>query len=185
MAKSKPEPESTFTGRWRIVSMSAWDEDFIDEEEEGYFEFDAKGGGEFHFGFVHGNMDGKPTIRDGEPAVEWTWDGNDEMDSAQGRGWAVVRGLHGMIFFHGGDDSEFVARIMAVAHSRNPERFVHGAPVVKPFPKKVWINKPLAPDSQKPPTETKSIPLEKEKQGSVRQGVSQEAPDGSILVNLA
>ena len=75
------------------------------------------------------------------------------------------------------------ARIMAVAHSRNPERFVHGAPVVRPFPKKVWINKPLAPDSQKPPTETKSIPLEKEKQGSVRQGVSQEAPDGPILVN--
>ena len=24
-----------FTGRWRITSMSAWDEDFIDEEEEG------------------------------------------------------------------------------------------------------------------------------------------------------
>lgn len=34
------------------------------------------------------------------------------MDAAQGRGWAVIRGdeLHGMIFFHGGDDSEFVAR---------------------------------------------------------------------------
>jgi hypothetical protein len=34
------------------------------------------------------------------------------MDPAQGRGWAVVRGdeLHGMIFFHGGDDSEFVAK---------------------------------------------------------------------------
>jgi hypothetical protein len=34
------------------------------------------------------------------------------MDPAQGRGWAVVKGeeLHGMIFFHGGDDSEFVAR---------------------------------------------------------------------------
>jgi hypothetical protein len=48
----------------------------------------------------------------GEPAVEWTWDGNDEMDPAQGRGWAVVEGdeLHGMIFFHGGDDSEFVAK---------------------------------------------------------------------------
>jgi hypothetical protein len=34
------------------------------------------------------------------------------MDAAQGRGWAVVNGdeLHGMIFFHGGDDSEFVAK---------------------------------------------------------------------------
>ncbi len=186
MAKKTKQP-NPFTGRWRIVSMSAWDKDFIDEEKEGYFEFDAKGGGEFHFGYVHGNMDGKPTIRDGEPDVEWTWDGNDEMDPAQGRGWAVVRGLHGMIFFHGGDDSEFVARIMAVAHSQNQERFVHGAPVVKPFPKEVWINKPLAPDFVKPTTETKLIQLGNDKQGLVRQGVSQEPgpSDGSILVNPA
>ncbi len=91
--------------------MSAWDEDYINEEEEGFFEFDDKGSGEFHFGYVHGHMDCKLTAREGEPAVEWTWDGNDEMDAAQGRGWAVVKGeeLHGMIFFHQGDDSEFVA----------------------------------------------------------------------------
>ena len=57
-------------------------------------------------------MDCRLTTRDGEPAIEWTWDGNDEMDPAQGRGWAVVKGdeLHRMIFFHGGDDSEFVAK---------------------------------------------------------------------------
>jgi hypothetical protein len=108
MAKSK----SPFTGRWRIVSMSVWDEDYINEEEEGFFEFDDKGSGEFHFGYVQGSMDCRLTTRDGEPAVEWTWDGNDEMDAAQGRGWAIVKGdeLHGMIFFHGGDDSEFVAK---------------------------------------------------------------------------
>jgi hypothetical protein len=43
--------------------------------------------------------------------VEWTWDGNDEMDPAQGRGWAVLEEveLHGMIFFHRGDESGFVA----------------------------------------------------------------------------
>ena len=112
MAKSKPKPESPFTGRWRIVSMSAWDEGFIDEEEEGFFGFDEKSGGEFHFGYVHGHMDCRLGTRDGEPAVEWTWDGNAEMDPAQGRGWAVLKGgdLHGMIVFHGGDDSEFVAR---------------------------------------------------------------------------
>lgn len=111
MAKTKPKPPSPFAGRWRITSMSAWDQDFIDEEEEGYFEFDGKGSGEFHFGYVHGQMDCRPATRDGEPALEWTWDGNDEMDPAQGRGWAVVRGdeLHGMIFFHGGDESEFRA----------------------------------------------------------------------------
>ncbi len=110
MAKSKPK--SPFAGRWRIISMSAWDNDYIDEEEEGFFEFDAKGGGEFHFGYVHGQMDCRLTKRDGELAVEWTWDGNDEMDAALGRGWAVLKGeeLHGMIFFHGGDESEFVAK---------------------------------------------------------------------------
>src|SRR6516165_873504 len=108
MAKSK----SPFTGHWRIVSMEQWDQDYVDEEEEGFFEFNDRGWGEFHFGYVHGRMDCRLTTRDGEPAVEWTWDGNDEMDPAQGRGWAVVKEneLHGMIFFHGGDDSEFVAR---------------------------------------------------------------------------
>ncbi len=91
--------------------MSAWDEEFIDEEEEGYFEFDEKGSGQFHFGYVQGQMNCRLTTRDGEPAFEWTWDGNDEMERAQGRGWAVVKGdeLHGMIFFHNGDDSGFVA----------------------------------------------------------------------------
>jgi hypothetical protein len=51
----KPKPKSPFTGRWRSVSMSAWDEDYLDEEE-GLIEFDQKGGGAFHFGYVHGRM---------------------------------------------------------------------------------------------------------------------------------
>ena len=108
MAK-KPNP---FTGRWRIVSMEQWEQDYVDEEEEGYFEFDDKRGGEFHFGYVHGDMDCSLTSKDGEPAVEWSWDGNDEMDEAQGRGWAVLKGneIHGKIFFHGGDHSGFVAK---------------------------------------------------------------------------
>jgi hypothetical protein len=108
----KAEANSPFTGRWRIVSMSAWDKAFINEEKEGFFEFNERSWGEFHFGYVHGHMDCRLTTRDGEPAIEWTWNGNDEMDPAQGRGWAVVKGdeLHGMIFFHGGDDSEFVAK---------------------------------------------------------------------------
>ena len=53
-------------------------------------------------------MDGKsPSERTRNRSL----DGNDEMDSTQGRGSAVLKGdeLHGMIFFHGGDDSEFVA----------------------------------------------------------------------------
>lgn len=106
------KPKSPLSGRWRIVSMEQWDDDFIDEEEEGYIEFDGNDMGSFHFGYVHGNMDCQLTTREGQPAVEWSWDGNDEMDAAQGRGWAVMKGdeLHGMIFIHCGDDSGFVAK---------------------------------------------------------------------------
>jgi putative hemin transport protein len=115
----KAKPKSPFTARCRIVSMSAWDAEFIDEEEEGFFEFNDRGWVEFHFGCVQGHTDYRLTTRDGEPAVEWTWDGNDEMDAAQRRVWAVVKGdkLHGMIFFHAGDDSEFVAK-----KAKGPER---------------------------------------------------------------
>ena len=119
MAKSK-QP-NLFVGRWRIVSM---DQDYVDEEEEGYFEFDAKGWGSFHFGYVHGTIDGRLTTRDGVPAVEWSWDGNAEMDAAQGRGWAVIKegDLHGMIFFHGGDDSAFVAKKKGQARLKKSKR---------------------------------------------------------------
>ena len=111
MAK-KPKSPSPLEGRWHIVSMSEWDEDHINAEVQAFIEFDAQNSGEFQFGYVQGRMDYRLTTRDGEPAVEWTWEGNDEMDPAQGRGWAVMKGdeLHGMIFFHEGDDSEFVAK---------------------------------------------------------------------------
>ena len=109
---AKPTPKSPFTGRWRIVSMDQWDQDFVDDEEEGYVEFNARDSGTFHFGYVHGNMDCQLTTRDGVPAVEWSWDGDDEAEPAHGRGWAVLgdNELHGNIFFHGGESSGFVAK---------------------------------------------------------------------------
>src|SRR4051794_9115496 len=111
MARMKKTPLA-FEGRWHIVSMAMWDEDFINAEEQGYVEFEKGGQGGFHFGYVHGVMDCRETTRDGHPAVEWSWEGNDEMDEASGRGWAVLKGdeLHGLIAFHQGDESEFVAR---------------------------------------------------------------------------
>ena len=57
--------------------MSAWDEDYIDEKEEGFFEFDEKGGGKFHFGYVHGRMDCRLATRASEAAVEWSCEGDD------------------------------------------------------------------------------------------------------------
>jgi len=110
MAK-KQKPPSPFEGRWNIVSMTEWDKDYINAEVQAFIEFDAETSGEFQFGYVQGEMDCRLTTRDGEPAIEWTWEGNDENDPVQGRGWAVIKNdeLHGMIFFHEGDDSGFVA----------------------------------------------------------------------------
>lgn len=111
MAK-KSEPPSPFEGRWRITSMEMWDQDFVDAEVEGYFEFGPDGLGSFQFGYVCGGIDYRDSSRDGKPSVEWSWDGNDEMDPASGRGWAVIEGdeIHGVIAIHLGDESEFVAK---------------------------------------------------------------------------
>jgi hypothetical protein len=116
MAKKKPKPKLPLLGRWLIVSMSNWDEDYLNEEVQAFIEFEPGRRGEFHFGYVRGGMDYRDVLREGKPAVEFTWDGNDEMDPAQGRGWAVLDGdrLKGMIFFHQGDESEFEAELEVV-----------------------------------------------------------------------
>ena len=74
------------TGILRITHMDQWDQDFVNAEVLGFIRFDSSRMGEFHFGYVHGHMDVEQTERNGTPAVEWTWDGNDEMDEASGRG---------------------------------------------------------------------------------------------------
>lgn len=115
MTKSKPK--NWIVGRWFIESMEQWDRDFIDEAVRGYFEFDARNSGSFQFGYVEGQIDYRLGERDGKPAVEFSWDGNDEMDPAQGRGWMVLDGeeLKGMLYIHLGDDSGIVLR-------RQPEK---------------------------------------------------------------
>ena len=92
--------------------MDQWEQDFVDEEVEGFFEFRPKGVGEFQFGYVRGDIDYRETTRDGKPCIDFSWDGNDEMDPAQGRGWAVHDGdeLSGTIYIHRGDDSDFTAK---------------------------------------------------------------------------
>ena len=36
---TKAKSTSHFAGRWRIVSMEQWDQDYLDEEVEAYIEF--------------------------------------------------------------------------------------------------------------------------------------------------
>ncbi|MEZ6130287.1 MAG: hypothetical protein R3C59_16510 [Planctomycetaceae bacterium] len=84
----------------------------MNEEVPGYFEFRKDGLGEFQFGYVHCGIDWRATERGGQPAVEFSFDGMDEMTPTSGRGWAVLNGdkLDGMIFFHQGDESGFSAK---------------------------------------------------------------------------
>ena len=70
--------------------MDQWDQDYVDEEVESYFEFQQDGKGAFHFGYMRGEIDYRVATRDGEPSIEFTWDGSDELEPEQGSGWAVV-----------------------------------------------------------------------------------------------
>lgn len=100
-------------GRWRITDMEMWDTEYIDMEVRAFIEFEPDRMGHFQFGLVRGYMDCHPTERDGRPAVEWSWEGNDECDPAMGRGWAVLeteKTLVGRIFIHQGDSSSFRAK---------------------------------------------------------------------------
>ncbi len=109
--KNKRPTRNPFRGRWRITWMDQWNQDFVDEEVEGFFEFARDGFGEFQFGLVRGEIDFRLGTRDNKPCIEFSWEGDDEMDAAQGRGWALLNGgeLEGMIFFHRGDESAFRA----------------------------------------------------------------------------
>ena len=113
MAKKKSKPKSPLLGRWHIVSMSMWDEEYLDEEVQAFIEFDDKGGGSFQFGYVQGQMDCRMSDREGKLAVEFSWEGGDGADGTPltGRGWAILEEdeLHGMIYIHQGDESDFEA----------------------------------------------------------------------------
>lgn len=45
---------NAISGRWRIVSMSTWENEYLDEEVEAFFEFEGRGGGSIQFGYVQG-----------------------------------------------------------------------------------------------------------------------------------
>jgi len=98
-------------GKWRITKMPDYEADYPDMMEPAYILFDGLGGGEFAFGCVTGAIYGAGDAE--ATAVEFSWDGNDEMDSASGNGWAKLQpngALKGRFSFHNGDDANFSAR---------------------------------------------------------------------------
>lgn len=45
MAKTKSQQKDVFLGVWRITSMSAWEDGYLDAEVEAHITFDERGGG--------------------------------------------------------------------------------------------------------------------------------------------
>lgn len=91
-------------GRWHVIKTPGYDM----AGPGAYIVFD-KDGGEFALdyltGSIHGSCDGN--------AIEFAWDGNNEMDQASGGGWAELQPngtLRGEISLQNGDDIPFIAR---------------------------------------------------------------------------
>ncbi len=100
-----------FVGRWRITAMELWDRKDLDLVVPAFIEFNRDGLGEFQFIAVQGFLDFRVGERGGAPAVEFSWEGQDDADPSLGRGWAIICDgkLEGRWFFHRGDDSWFLA----------------------------------------------------------------------------
>lgn len=102
--------KSLFVGRWRIVEMEQWDQEFVDLVSPGHIVFTHNGRGELHFGAVDVTLDWQVDATGNR--VEFAFEGFDEGDEVSGKGWAELNGskLTGRIAFHLGDESGFVAQ---------------------------------------------------------------------------
>ena len=105
------KPIKPFTGNWRIADMEVWDQDYVDMDVPGYILIGSDGTGQFQFGLVSGDIDGRVEQYGGTPRLEFSWSGQEENDPACGRGWAVIENgeLKGRIYLHLADDSAFHA----------------------------------------------------------------------------
>ncbi len=104
---------SSIVGTWHIYEMEQWKEDYFNMEVQAYITVTQGGTGDFQFGLVAGEIDGKFTRKDAPERFDFIWEGNDECDEAFGSGWLILKSadeLEGSIGFLGGDRSAFAAR---------------------------------------------------------------------------
>ena len=97
-----------FIGKWKIIEMEQWDQEYIDLVEPGYIRFDSKNQGQFVFGAVSGFLDCRYNNKRNPAKVEFSWEGTSEYDPISGRGWFELKSdnfIYGVLFIHNGDDS--------------------------------------------------------------------------------
>lgn len=101
----------SISGRWRIVWMEEWDQEYVDLVEPGYVHINNQGNGEFQFGVVTGYFHANPE----KTYFDSKWEGSQECDEACGEidGTIDEEGqedtLCGTISFWEGDESEYRA----------------------------------------------------------------------------
>lgn len=100
-----------FAGKWRIIEMEVWDQGYVDMEVPGYFRISSDGIGQFQFGLVSGDIDGRVEECGNLFRFDFSWSGQDVNDPVCGRGWAVIENgeMKGRIYIHLADDSAFRA----------------------------------------------------------------------------
>jgi len=112
MARADAAARRLFVGRWRITDMELWTTEDLDLIGPARLTLNRDGSGEMSFIAVEVGLDYRIVERDGQPAIEFSFDGSDEGDRISGRGWAVLENdaLHGRVLIHHGDEWNFVAR---------------------------------------------------------------------------
>ncbi|MFH1711122.1 MAG: hypothetical protein ABH840_02310 [Nanoarchaeota archaeon] len=104
-------------GKWRITGMSAWDKDYFDEEVPAYIQIEKNLSGNFHFGYVQAEIDGRVFKLGNEEFFEFTFEGYDSGGGNDNSGSGRIKPVgknnaEGEIRYHCGDDSTFTLRRM-------------------------------------------------------------------------
>ena len=55
--------------------MDNWNDDYINIKEQASIEFLKNGVGDFHFGYVQGRMDSRPSLRGEQESIEFVMGG--------------------------------------------------------------------------------------------------------------
>lgn len=99
-------------GKWRIVELPGYEDDYANMVEPAYILFeDCRGG--FAFGCVTGAFAGSASRKGEHAATMFDWTGNDEGDAIWGSGSVELQAdgsLRGEIRAHRGDEIPFIAR---------------------------------------------------------------------------
>ena len=75
--------QNNVMGKWRLIEMEQWDQEFIDLVEPGFISLQKGGRGEMRFGAVSLELDWE--ISEAGKAA-FTFTGFDEMDETSGKG---------------------------------------------------------------------------------------------------